>query len=53
LEERWTPLYKSDLVLVGKKLSTLTEGESVRLSKSPGPMAGESIDKTSNNAGGE
>jgi hypothetical protein len=36
-EEEWTPINTSDQVLLGEKLSTLTEGTRVRLDESPPP----------------
>ncbi len=40
-EERWVPIESSDQVLLGSKLSTLTEGARVRLSDTPAPVEGE------------
>ncbi len=37
-EERWTPLDVSERVLLGKKLSTLTEGSPVQVPDSPSPI---------------
>ena len=41
-EEKWTPIDRSDQVLLGEKLSTLTEGVRVRLADSPPPLGEES-----------
>ena len=41
-EEHWVPIDGSEQVLMGSKLSTLTEGAPVRLAESPAPDEGES-----------
>jgi HlyD family secretion protein len=46
-EEKWTPINTSDQILLGEKLSTLTEGTRVRLDDSPPPIDEESTDTTS------
>lgn len=40
-KEDWVPMDSSEQVLVGPKLSTLTEGAEVRLADSPAPIGGE------------
>ena len=52
LKEKWVPIETSDQVLIGSKLSTLTDGGPVRLSRSPAPIAGESEQSGSDEAGG-
>jgi multidrug efflux pump subunit AcrA (membrane-fusion protein) len=51
-KEKWVPIGSSDLVLIGSKLSTLTDGGPVRVSDSPAPMEGQSEQTASNDAGG-
>jgi HlyD family secretion protein len=41
-EGHWTPIASSEQVLLGSKLSILTEGAPVRLDDSPAPIEGES-----------
>ena len=50
-EEQWTPIDGSEQVLMGSKLSTLTEGAPVRLAESPAPIEGESAKTTSDATG--
>ncbi len=51
-EEKWVPIETSDQVLMGSKLSTLTEGAPVRLAASPAAIdEGESEEKTSGATG--
>jgi hypothetical protein len=40
-EEQWAPIETSDQVLIGSKLSTLTDGAPVRLADSPAPAGTE------------
>jgi HlyD family secretion protein len=47
-EEHWTPIDGSEQVLVGAKLSTLTDGARVHLSDTPAPTEGESENTKSN-----
>ncbi len=52
-EEKWVPIEPSDEVLIGSKLSTLTEDSPVRLAASPEPTEdGGSDDSTSEATGG-
>ena len=48
-DERWEPLLPTEQVLIGSKLSTLTDGGLVRVSDSP-PPAGSESDNTKSNA---
>jgi multidrug efflux pump subunit AcrA (membrane-fusion protein) len=50
--ERWVPIQTSDEVLMGSKLSILTEGTRVRLADSSPPDEGESAKKTTSEATG-
>jgi HlyD family secretion protein len=50
-KELWVPIDTSLQVLMGSKLSTLTEGSPVRLADSPAPDVVESGKKTSDEAG--
>ena len=45
-DEKWIPVTPSDEVLLGEKLSTLTEGARVRLDDSPPPIDEEPTDTT-------
>ena len=45
--EQWTPIEGSEQVLLGSKLSTLTEGAPVQLAESPAQIEGESAKTTS------
>jgi multidrug efflux pump subunit AcrA (membrane-fusion protein) len=47
-EEQWAPMDSSVQVLVGPKLSTLTEGTEVRLTDAPAPIEGESAQESNN-----
>jgi hypothetical protein len=47
-KEQWTPIDSSEQVLLGSKLSTLTDGARVQLADSPAPSEGESENTTSN-----
>ena len=49
--EQWTPIEGSEQVLLGSKLSTLTEGAPVRLAESPAQIEGESAKTTSDATG--
>ena len=52
-EEKWTPIDRSDQVLLGEKLSTLTEGARVRLADTPPPVDEESTGTTSESTEGD
>ncbi len=52
LKEKWVPIETSDQVLIGSKLSILTDGGPVRLDKSPAPIAAGSEETSSDQAGG-
>jgi multidrug efflux pump subunit AcrA (membrane-fusion protein) len=47
-KEEWTPIDGSEQVLVGSKLSTLTDGAAVRLEDSSAPAESESTNEKSN-----
>ncbi len=51
-KEQWVPIEASEQVLMGSKLSTLTDGGPVRLGKSPVPTGEESKDSSSDETGG-
>jgi multidrug efflux pump subunit AcrA (membrane-fusion protein) len=51
-EERWVPIETSDQVLMGSKLSTLTDGAEVRLAESPATGEGGESGKGSSGATG-
>jgi multidrug efflux pump subunit AcrA (membrane-fusion protein) len=53
LREEWVPIEPSDQVLIGSKLSILTDGGPVRVDESPAPTEGESEQTASNDTGGE
>jgi HlyD family secretion protein len=46
--EEWDPINGSEQVLIGNKISTLTEGARVQLEDTPGPMEEESIQEKNN-----
>ena len=50
-EDQWAPIEPSEEVLVGSKLSTLTEGDPVRLADSPAPEEGGSARASSKATG--
>jgi HlyD family secretion protein len=52
-EERWVPFDNSEKVLLGSKLSILTEGALVRVDESPAPIEGESATTTSHATGAD
>ncbi len=45
--ERWTPIESSDQILLGSKLSTLTEGTRVNMADTPAPIEADSDDTSS------
>jgi multidrug efflux pump subunit AcrA (membrane-fusion protein) len=51
--EQWVPIETSDAVLMGSKLSILTDGAPVRLAQSPAPIEAGSEEGTSDATGGE
>ncbi|MGP0066247.1 MAG: efflux RND transporter periplasmic adaptor subunit [Isosphaeraceae bacterium] len=52
-KEHWVPIDASEPVLMGTKLSTLTEGARVRLVDAPAPSEGESAKTTSDATGAD
>ena len=52
-KEEWVPIDASEQVLMGSKLSTLTDGGPVRLADSPAPTEGESEDPKSDATGAD
>ncbi|MBV8677872.1 MAG: efflux RND transporter periplasmic adaptor subunit [Planctomycetaceae bacterium] len=52
-EEGWVPIDSSEQVLMGSKVSTLTEGSPVRLVDSPAPVEGGAAETASDMTGAE
>jgi HlyD family secretion protein len=52
-QEQWVPINSSEPVLVGSKLSTLTDGARVRLADAPATIEGETANTTSDATGAD
>lgn len=52
-EDQWAPFDASQRVLVGSKLTSLTEGAEVRLSDAPAPVAGVAANESNGSTGAD